>query len=288
MRIFTHSSISPGLSLRQCSTRYAFRAGRNLPDKEFRYLRTVIVTAAVHRGFSSERKPFPLTFRHWAGVSPYTSAYALAQTCVFVKQSVEPFLCDPRQLDLYKLHRQGRSFSQSYGSILPSSLTRVSPIALVCSTRLPVSVCGTDARLHRLEAFLDSGGSTTSGQRPAYNRSSSLRGFTYEAQRSTGSAPGLPSPGWSTLLRPPIAPSGGTGILTCCPSPTLLSLGLGPTNPTRINLPSETLDIRRTWFSHVLRYSCRHSLLCRPQAVLPVSPVFLSPAQRSPTTLPKG
>jgi len=25
-----------------------------LPDKEFRYLRTVIVTAAVHRGFGSE------------------------------------------------------------------------------------------------------------------------------------------------------------------------------------------------------------------------------------------
>ena len=40
--------------LRQCPNRYAFRAGRNLPDKEFRYLRTVIVTAAVHRGFSSE------------------------------------------------------------------------------------------------------------------------------------------------------------------------------------------------------------------------------------------
>jgi hypothetical protein len=40
--------------LRQCPTRYAIRAGRNLPDKEFRYLRTVIVTAAVHRGFGSE------------------------------------------------------------------------------------------------------------------------------------------------------------------------------------------------------------------------------------------
>ena len=25
----------------------------NLPDKEFRYLRTVIVTAAVYRGFNS-------------------------------------------------------------------------------------------------------------------------------------------------------------------------------------------------------------------------------------------
>jgi hypothetical protein len=38
--------------LRQLPNHYAIRAGRNLPDKEFRYLRTVIVTAAVHRGFS--------------------------------------------------------------------------------------------------------------------------------------------------------------------------------------------------------------------------------------------
>jgi hypothetical protein len=53
-RIFTAISISPGPSLRQCSDCYAVRAGRNLPDKEFRYLRTVIVTAAVHRGFSSK------------------------------------------------------------------------------------------------------------------------------------------------------------------------------------------------------------------------------------------
>src|SRR5699024_5846322 len=54
MRIFTHSIISPSLSLRQCPDRCAFRAGRNLPDKEFRYLRTVIVTAAVYWGFNSE------------------------------------------------------------------------------------------------------------------------------------------------------------------------------------------------------------------------------------------
>ena len=53
-RIFTAISISPGPSLRQCSSCYAVRAGRNLPDKEFRYLRTVIVTAAVHRGFGSK------------------------------------------------------------------------------------------------------------------------------------------------------------------------------------------------------------------------------------------
>ena len=51
-RIFTGLAISPSLSLRQCPGRYAIRAGRNLPDKGLRYLRTVIVTAAVHRGFS--------------------------------------------------------------------------------------------------------------------------------------------------------------------------------------------------------------------------------------------
>ena len=51
--IFTGTMISPSLSLRQCPNRYAFRAGRNLPDKEFRYLRTVIVTAAVYWGFNS-------------------------------------------------------------------------------------------------------------------------------------------------------------------------------------------------------------------------------------------
>ena len=58
-RIFTRTSISPGPLLRQCSTRYTFRAGRNLPDKEFRYLRTVIVTAAVHRGFGSKLRGLP-------------------------------------------------------------------------------------------------------------------------------------------------------------------------------------------------------------------------------------
>ena len=52
-RIFTTSAISPGPWARQRPSRCAFRAGRNLPDKEFRYLRTVIVTAAVYRGLAS-------------------------------------------------------------------------------------------------------------------------------------------------------------------------------------------------------------------------------------------
>ncbi len=51
--IFTDTTISPSSWLRQCAHRYTIRAGRNLPDKEFRYLRTVIVTAAVYWGFNS-------------------------------------------------------------------------------------------------------------------------------------------------------------------------------------------------------------------------------------------
>ena len=52
--IFTPSATSLSPSSRQWGSRYAIRAGRNLPDKEFRYLRTVIVTAAVYRGFGSK------------------------------------------------------------------------------------------------------------------------------------------------------------------------------------------------------------------------------------------
>ncbi len=51
--IFTRTTTSPDLQLRQCPSHYAIRAGQNLPDKEFRYLRTVIVTAAVYWGLSS-------------------------------------------------------------------------------------------------------------------------------------------------------------------------------------------------------------------------------------------
>ena len=47
--IFTGTTTSPGSTSRQRPDRYTIRAGRNLPDKEFRYLRTVIVTADIQR-----------------------------------------------------------------------------------------------------------------------------------------------------------------------------------------------------------------------------------------------
>ena len=51
--IFTDTTISLSSCPRQRPDDYTIRAGRNLPDKEFRYLRTVIVTAAVYWGFNS-------------------------------------------------------------------------------------------------------------------------------------------------------------------------------------------------------------------------------------------
>src|SRR6202020_3267197 len=99
-RIFTGNSISLTLCWRQWGSHYAIRAGRNLPDKEFRYLTTVIVTAAVYRGFDSRLAPLLLTFRHRAGVRPYTSSSEFAEPCVFAKQSPPPGLCPPVKLAL--------------------------------------------------------------------------------------------------------------------------------------------------------------------------------------------
>ncbi len=93
--IFTQFSISLSTRQRQRDSRYAIRAGRNLPDKEFRYLRTVIVTAAVYWGFNSVLAHLLLTFQHRAGVRPYTSPCGFAEPCVFSKQSPPPGLCPP-------------------------------------------------------------------------------------------------------------------------------------------------------------------------------------------------
>ena len=91
--ILTATTISLSISPRQRSTRYTIRAGRNLPDKEFRYLRTVIVTADIHGGLDPKLSPQAFTFPHWSQVTPYTSTYVLAESCVFAKQSVGLLHC---------------------------------------------------------------------------------------------------------------------------------------------------------------------------------------------------
>ena len=102
--IFTPNTISLSPWPRQRGCCYAIRAGRNLPDKEFRYLRTVIVTAAVYWDFNQELAPHHLIFQHRAGVTPYTSTFVFAECCVFIKQSQPPILCN-----LIGLHPRGTS-----------------------------------------------------------------------------------------------------------------------------------------------------------------------------------
>ena len=141
--IFTGTTISPGGLLRQCPDHYAFHAGQNLPDKEFRYLRTVIVTAAVYWDFNQELAPHHLIFQHRAGVTPYTSTFVFAECCVFIKQLQPPIFCNPFLLRLFNFTYRGHTFSRSYGINLPSSFSRVLSSALEYSSRAPVSVCGT-------------------------------------------------------------------------------------------------------------------------------------------------
>src|SRR5690625_526741 len=228
MRIFTHSIISPGLSLRQCPSRCTFRAGRNLPDKEFRYLRTVIVTAAVYWGFGSmlrltpNKSPYPSSTGQVS--APILRLFGFAETYVFAKQSLGPVHCGSS----YKEH----PFSRSYGVILPSSLTRVLPLTFGFSPRLPVSVSGTST------GYLTRGFSRqceiwnfgtivpSPSQLEIVGRiclSNSLTAWAHTTIRALS-------------ISSCVAPSfkryrGGTGISTCYPSPTPFGLSLGPDLP---------------------------------------------------------
>ena len=171
--IFTGTIISPSLWLRQCPNRYTFRAGRNLPDKEFRYLITVIVTppftgASVQSfAYANPLLNLPAPGR----CHPYTSPYA-SQSCVFAKQSLGPIHCG------FPLRKH--PFSRSYGVILPSSLTRVlshtldSLLAYLC--RFAVQ-----APFISLEAFLGSGESKTSLHKelPHHSSAFTISGFAY-------------------------------------------------------------------------------------------------------------
>ena len=54
-----------------------------------------------------------MTFQHRAGVRPYTSSNELAESCVFVKQSIPPIFCPPIQL-------KNAKFSHLiWGSLIP-------------------------------------------------------------------------------------------------------------------------------------------------------------------------
>jgi hypothetical protein len=131
-------------------------------------------------------------------------------------------------------HQKGRTFSRSYGTILPSSFTRVLSSALVFSTCPPVSVCGTVFYKLWLAAFPGSRASMTSlyTKVSAPCRTSELAvnriclvyppTCTYQDNhRLAHLAFFVPT---SPLIKSP-------GILTWFPSTTLFSLALGADSP---------------------------------------------------------
>ena len=129
------------------------------------------------------------------------------------------------------LHRQKRTFSRSYGTILPSSFTRVLSSALVFSTRPPVSVWGTIPANLKLRRFSWKHGiNHFSAVAPRHQLSVYMcpdlpKHPTYILEL------GQPSPSPPSLLRPPIAIISRTGILTRFPSTTRVRLALGVDSP---------------------------------------------------------
>ena len=114
---------------------------------------------------------------------------------------------------------------------MPSSLTRVLSFVLGFSPRPPASVCGTGthtisqhlfspAWIHMLR-YLFFAPHHTSGNQHAY--------FTTCSPKCLDRL--YHQPAHAILLCQCITRIGGTGISTCCPSPTIFVLGLGPDLP---------------------------------------------------------
>ena len=140
------------------------------------------------------------------------------------------------------LHPDRHPFSRSYGAILPSSLTMVLPIALVCSTHPPVSVCGTGpyelprgfSWEHGLTGFAQS-------LRPAPQPS---RGPAFHRPTAYALSRGRPEPRPATLLRRPIGQTPVRG----CRDVYLLCIGYAfrPRLSSRLTLGGLALP-RKPW-----------------------------------------
>ncbi len=128
-------------------------------------------------------------------------------------------------------HTLQRTFSRSYGTILPSSFTRVLSSALVYSTRPPVSVSGTDLNNLTLEAFPGSLASMSSADFTPPPLSSHPIADMHLTHPQTTAFHCSPSGSTPSLLRHSLEITQSTGILTGFPSTTLFSLALGSDLP---------------------------------------------------------
>ena len=98
------------------------------------------------------------------------------------------------------------------------------------------------------------------GANPAPSRHPSVTDLADLPARSPYRLGGLAPPDLPPCVPPSLVTAAtGTGVVTCCPSPTPPGLGLGPPHPQLISMAAEPSGIRWGGFAPPSRYSCRHS-----------------------------
>ena len=131
-------------------------------------------------------------------------------------------------------HHLGRTFSRSYGTILPSSFTRVLSCALVFSTCLPVSVFGTVHNKLSLSGFSWKPGISCFFVHRSVKSSLDLSVVNLRISLKippTSKYLVYHPQAQPSLLRPHIALIISPGILTWFPSTTHFCLALGADSP---------------------------------------------------------
>ena len=137
----------------------------------------------------------------------------------------------PTSLESKFRHQQRRTFSRSYGTNLPSSFTRVFSSALGFSPCLPVSVYGTVLCYLKLRGFSWKHGTGHFPIQRSVVSQLDIESPDLPKLSAYMLSPGQPTPGRSSLLRPLIAVTKSTGILTSFPSTTPFGLALGTDSP---------------------------------------------------------
>ena len=172
-----------------------------------------------------------MTFRHRAGVSPYTSPFGFAETCVFDKQLPGPIHCGllSQAPLLPKLRGQFAEF-----------LNNPSPAGLRI---LSSSTCVGLRYGHLINTI-------------TFSR---LITLYFPTLISVAYARDNHRPVTALLSVSNLNNFGGYGISTVCASATPSGLALAPAYLGRTNLPLETSDFRPLRFSRNSRYLFRHS-----------------------------
>ena len=165
-----------------------------------------------------------MTFRHRAGVSPYSSPFGFAETCVFDKQSLGPFLCGHIAVAPLLPKLRGH-FAEFLNNASPAGL-RVFPsltcVGLRYGRRRNNSGFSWQCGLPGFATYLRS---------PSRFNIISGVCLRYSPSRLAG-AFHAPVPIASCV--PTVLCGGGTGLSACCPSATPFGLALGPDLPREV------------------------------------------------------